>query len=169
MELYSFHELMKILSNRESLLPKKAPIPNWFLNCLFSVFHFLAEFCLETEFLQFSNKTSVNISSPLFPVPYPNDIHCTWRISNANDMFIVLTFWEVELTRSDGIHITIGSELKSQHTIMELNEANGHPNTIIVNSTDSWIFFESGLDGRAKGFFFQIENVETYGKISSLH
>ena len=80
-------------------------------------------------------------------------------------MFIVLTFWEVELTRSDGIHITIGSELKNQQTIMILNEVNGYPNTITVNSTYSWILFQSGLDGRAKGFFLQIENVETYGML----
>ena len=45
-------------------------------------------------------RTSVTISSPNFPNPYPRNMQCTWRILAPNDYKVQISFLEFKLEES---------------------------------------------------------------------
>ena len=102
--------------------------------------------------------------SPLYPVPYPNNMDCTWRIFNVNSSFILLAFEEVKLNRVDQLSIGIGVDANSEFAIMTLHNENGHPNSMTINSTQIWIAFKSDLEERDKGFSLTVRVAEEFSK-----
>ena len=101
--------------------------------------------------------------SPLFPVPYPNNMDCTWRIFNVNTSFILLTFQQVKLNRNDQLLIGIGVDVNSDYTILTMHSENGHPNPMSINSTQMWIAFKSDQENRDKGFSLAVRVAESFG------
>ncbi len=124
----------------------------------------LIEFCSEVVEFELSNTTSVNITSPLFPIPYPNDMKCTWSISNSHTSFIRAVFAEVELGPVDELRLVGGANVNSGHNIMIMKNSNGYPNSMTINSAALWVLFVSDQSKRATGFFVTLQTADQLGK-----
>ncbi len=125
----------------------------------------LIGFCSQEVNFELSNTTtSVNITSPLFPKPYPNDMKCTWSVSNSHTSFIRVTLTEVELGPVDELHLVAGTDTNSGNNVMTMKNSNGYPNSITINSTAMWVSFVSDQSERAKGFFMTIQTADQFGK-----
>ena len=122
----------------------------------------ILEFCLESEILQIANETSINISSPLYPRLYPNQMQCVWKV-NTEDNFLSMIFFNVELDFNDEILIGLGTAI-NQKTIMIIKAGMGYPNTLTANATQIWIVFASNTEGRAKGFLMAIQMADRLSK-----
>ena len=141
---------------------------NMILLSNFYIFNHLSklDFCSEETNITLRNKTSVTVASPLFPVLYPNNMDCTWRIFNVNTSFILLTFQEVKLNRVDQLLIGNGADINSDYTIMTMHDENGHPNPTTINSTQIWIAFKSDREERRKGFSLAVRASDVFGMYS---
>ena len=109
------------------------------------------------------NATSFNISSPLYPSEYPDNVNCVWKIVNEMSYFTVLTFINVEIDIGDELLFGIGLEFEA---IMVLKGEVGFPNTLTTNTSHTWIVFKSNDAGRSTGFAVQIQDEELYGKLN---
>ena len=124
----------------------------------------ILDFCLEVELLQITNVTSHNLSSPLYPELYPNQMNCVWKINTEEDNFILINFLNVELDLNDEVLIGLGTAI-NQNTIMIIEAMMGYPNTLTANATQIWIVFVSNTEGRAKGFLMEIQMADRLSKL----
>ena len=66
-----------------------------------------AEFCDILSDYYLTNSTSVNITSPMYPLMYPNNLECVWKVTNVDIGYMVLNFWTVEFDKVDRLEIQI--------------------------------------------------------------
>ena len=105
------------------------------------------------------------LSSPLYPLYYPNDLECVWKVVNIGSSYMVLTFSDVELDRVDRLEIKLEHEV----IVMTILRDTGIPNSITINSTEIWVSFDTDHEGRASGFMMEITVLDTYGEFKKLN
>ena len=107
------------------------------------------------------NITSVNgtITSPGYPMHYPNDLNCTWIIELANVEFISINFLEFETEPYwDHLWIYDGISVESNYT-----SYTGYPSLplkIVSSGNMVMIHFTSDGSGTASGFLMTYEGLQ---------
>ncbi|XP_076806589.1 cubilin-like isoform X2 [Clavelina lepadiformis] len=93
------------------------------------------------------NSTTSNLTSPLYPMFYPNDITCVWNLKAATGRRVVIAFIRVKLQEND--YVQVLDEAKNV-----LNMSRPIMSGTIRRSTNNklQILFKTDQSGRSNGF-----------------
>lgn len=111
-----------------------------------------------------NGRTSVTLSSPNFPKPYPQNIQCTWRILVPIGYQVKLSFLEFDLEESyqeSGCHDYVsvrdgGLVFKEAKEISKRCGKSTEPPTVSTSNSVLWIRFLTDKEVEKKGFSIKV-------------
>ena len=108
----------------------------------------------------------VDVTSPFYPLYYPNNVDCIWHVTNKQPSgYLVITFMDVNLHPGDDfLTIGIGNEIIDSSVILRLT-GNEAPRIVTVGNSSLWMRFTTDAGGQfAYGFWLQLERHDEFGK-----
>ena len=117
-----------------------------------------------------SEDSSVFITSPGFPDPYPNQASELWTISATEEHGIVYVFDILDVEESfDTLTIGTGLDPSAGESVMQIYTGQIAPGTRFLNEYwMSWMKFESDFTGRGVGFLVSISSLHSSRKDHAL-
>ena len=102
----------------------------------------------------------VDVTSPFYPIHYPNYIDCFWRVTRGQSFgHLVITFMTVNLQNGeDFLTIGVGNDIIDSAIILRLT-GNSAPKSAKIEDPTFWLRFTSNSLGQISytGFWLQIE------------
>lgn len=108
---------------------------------------------------------SGTFSSPYFPDPYPNDIHCKWWITRPNGYVIRLKFLSFELQDSQSCedeYVAVYDGTSSSSNILGRYCGNSFPLLLESSSNSLLIVFKSDNERSLSGFKMSFTSYSKY-------
>ncbi|XP_077864848.1 scavenger receptor cysteine-rich domain-containing protein DMBT1-like [Saccoglossus kowalevskii] len=100
-----------------------------------------------------------NITSPIYPHPYPHNSECYWNITVEEDSIIKLSFYFFDL-ESGYDYLYVGDLLAADdQPLIELTGSET-PKDQIVDTHNAWLLFTSDLSQDGQGFYLTYEQYD---------
>ena len=122
--------------------------------CSFSLFVLCSISDGDYEWINITEYEAVNITSPNYPLNYPNSIQCTWRITTCHNCSISFQIPKFDVEYP---HDTL--VLKKGLQTWKTNSF-GKGDLYISYDEDLWLVFESDYSVSFTGFVLHIAHVE---------
>ena len=116
------------------------------------MFPFDLDECGVNEFNVKANQT-INISSPYYPLDYPNDVFCNWTIhaNNVDTMGFAVSLLEIDTAEfADRVIVGTGSVRRKVYYGI------GQEETFRTTSRDLWISFSTNDKDVSRGFSIEV-------------
>ena len=130
----------------------------WVHDLSFSYFSLQSEVCPNRTLTIGHDK--VDVTSPFYPIHYPDNIDCFWRVSREQSFgHLVIAFMTVNLqSGEDFLTIGIGNDIIDSAVILRLS-GNSAPKVATIDDPKFWLRFTSNSLGQISytGFWLQIE------------
>ena len=113
----------------------------------------------------------VNITSPLFPSYYPDNLDCMWQFSTPDNAGTWNIIFETFLTTdsiyaSDYLTIGKGDNVSLENTLVQFHKFVSPGFVVSITSNQIWIHFASSIQHRHTGFSLNISLTENQGKVN---
>ena len=131
---------------------------------LYSFFLAYPDICntASSSIIELSIGEVFNLTSPYYPLNYPNDADCVILIQSSNDTNITNVIFHIYIlhqnleTRWDFLAVGSGAEVTERSKIKELT-SDVHPKSVIVPGPVLWMRFRTDARTSKEGFFLQIQ------------
>ena len=122
-----------------------------------SITHSIFVFCSisdgDYEWINITEYEVVNITSPNYPLNYPNSIRCKWRITPCHNCSLSFQILAFDVERYDTLLLKKGLQTWQTDFL-------GKGDLYISYDDDIWLVFESDYSVSFTGFVLQIAHAE---------